>query len=375
MPDRGVMGRLQRHLPSSGGHLIRHPRRLTDRFDRWIRVYGLPQSAATTALRLQAEAGDLEAALVASEPDIFAGLWIEHEPTFRVVAAFTRDAEAVLTDHLAKFPDLAPLATGVTVEYSRAELTEVAATLMKEGAPSPFDLRIVEKDNRVEVMVESRQAFDDYLRHSNLSLLPQVSVRTVASLARPTANIYGGLDIGSCTSGFAVKQNGSTTTGVTTAGHCPSAMSYQNTSLPFVGENFYGPNDEQWHTTPGFTDRNWVWNNAYNVGITSKKTWSQQSVGMFVCHMGQATLYGCGKIVTKSFRPSYVPSATATFIQVSALLQDLSSQGDSGGPWWIDNTALGVMSGEVCFITCNDALYVAINYVEGGLGVTILTSS
>jgi hypothetical protein len=152
-------------------------------------------------------------------------------------------------------------------------------------------------------------------------------------------------------------------------------MSYGG-SLPFQWENWGGPNDAQWHTTPNHVDRNWTYNNAYTVAISSKKSRDQQPIGMFVCHMGQATLYGCGEIVSKSFRPSsYIPNATATFIQVSAFGTDLSSPGDSGGPWWINNAALGIMSGHVCFVTCNDALYSASNYVESGLGVTILTSS
>lgn len=337
-------------------------------------LYGVSLSAAVEALSLQHKAGDLEAALRESEQDTFAGLWIEHVPAFRIVAAFKGDAEKAMPRALANFPDLAPVTTRATVMYSLADLAAVADKLASGNGSRPFDLRIVEKENRVEVMVESRQELDEYLGRSNQSLPPQAAVRIVASLARPTVNIYGGLDIGSCTSGFSVRRNGTTTTGVTTAGHCGSSMSYQGTGLPYQWENFGGPNDEQWHTTPGFTDKNWVWNNAYTIAITSKKTRDQQPIGMFVCHMGQATLYGCGEIASKSFRPSYVPNATATFIQVSAFGQDLSSPGDSGGPWWINNTALGVHSGEICFITCNDALYVASNYVEGGLGVTILTA-
>lgn len=337
--------------------------------------YGVSKSAAQQALLLQDRAGDLEERLLATERDSFAGLWIEHAPEFRIVVAFRGDARAAVARHASAFPDLAARIVAKSVSYSLIELNSAAEALTAGSVKPPFDLRIYERGNEVEVMVESHSALDKYLTESRLALPPEANVRVVASLAESTANIYAGLDIGSCTSGFTVRRNGTSTTGITTAGHCGPTMSYGGTSLPHQWQNVGGPNDAQWHTTPGYVDRNWTYNNAYTIAITSKKTRDQQPIGMFVCHMGQATLYGCGEIVSKSFRPSYIPNATATFIQVSAFGYDLASEGDSGGPWWINNTALGIHSGHVCFVTCNDALYSASNYVEGGLGVTILTSS
>ena len=49
---------------------------------------------------------------------------------------------------------------------------------------------------------------------------------------------------------------------------------------------------------------------------------------------------------------------------------DLSEGGDSGGPWFSSTTALGTMSCQQGF----DAIYVATNYIEGGLGATIATN-
>jgi hypothetical protein len=93
---------------------------------------------------------------------------------------------------------------------------------------------------------------------------------------------------------------------------------------------------------------------------------------MLVCKYGRLTGYTCGTIVNTSFWPAYVPSGDATFIQVTDD-QNLTSTGDSGGPWYSGNTAFGITSGETCLIGCNDAIYVATNYIESGLGVTILT--
>jgi hypothetical protein len=56
--------------------------------------------------------------------------------------------------------------------------------------------------------------------------------------------------------------------------------------------------------------------------------------------------------------------------------QDLASAGDSGGPWYIGEIALGTTS---CASWVEpygyiDMIYVASNYVEGGLNVTIKTT-
>lgn len=47
---------------------------------------------------------------------------------------------------------------------------------------------------------------------------------------------------------------------------------------------------------------------------------------------------------------------------------DLAESGDSGGPWFLNNTAYGTMSCQAGV----DAIYVAIDVVESGLGSTLL---
>ncbi len=51
-------------------------------------------------LQLQESVGKLGAELEANERDTFAGLWIEHEPEYRVVAAFTRDGEETIRPYV-----------------------------------------------------------------------------------------------------------------------------------------------------------------------------------------------------------------------------------------------------------------------------------
>ena len=46
-----------------------------------------------------ADPGSLQVMLMEKEPDTFAGLWIQHEPTYGVAVAFTRDAAATLAKY------------------------------------------------------------------------------------------------------------------------------------------------------------------------------------------------------------------------------------------------------------------------------------
>lgn len=50
---------------------------------------GVGLDEAVRLLRLQREVGDLDAALSQEERNTFAGLWIEHEPEYRVIVRFT----------------------------------------------------------------------------------------------------------------------------------------------------------------------------------------------------------------------------------------------------------------------------------------------
>jgi hypothetical protein len=113
---------------------------------------------------------------------------------------------------------------------------------------------------------------------------------------RPGADIYGGLALSTCTSGFSVRHNSSGSLGIVTAAHCPNSQSYLGSSLPFQSEAWGGWYDQQWHTAPGFVVRNWMYDGSGTRSITSRTLWGYQYVGEFVCKYGKTTGYGCGTI-------------------------------------------------------------------------------
>jgi len=354
-------------------------------FDAQVYASNMNVSVDEAILRFQLQdiAGDLDAELTTNETETFAGLWIEHTPEFRVVVQFTRDGEETMRPYLKKYPEFADIVeVRNTAKVSLAELqkAQTSASSSVRASGVPVDSGINVHENRVELYVAkaNKGQFDNALQRKEISLPENVIVKPVESLAEPTSNIYGGLPLSTCTSGFSVKKGWwpFITKGITTAGHCSNTQSYNGNNLPFQSEKYQGSYDIQWHTAPGYTVTNKIRTSSGGStrDITATKSRSSQTIGGYVCKYGKTTHYTCGRISDKNYKPSYVPNAESTFIRVASTegFGDLSEPGDSGGPWFLSNTAYGTMSGQI--EPGDDAIYMAVNYVESGLGVSVMTS-
>ena len=108
--------------------------------------------------------------------------------------------------------------------------------------------------------------------------------------------------------------------------------------------------------------------------MTAKRYWVNQNEGDWVCHYGRVTGYGCGYIVSDN-DPGCVSPLGDMYIKVDSNPdgegQDLSQPGDSGGPWFINYTALGTMS---CH-QGDDAIYSTVGFVENPINAHILLGS
>lgn len=337
---------------------------------------GVSLDEAIRRFQLQDIAGDLDAELSMKEAETFAGLWLEHTPKFRIVVQFTRDAEKTIRPYI-ESKELADIVEVRTAKVSLVDLqnaqAEAVLSIIDLGIPVESGINVFE--NRVELYVADRIRFDAALQGGKLRLPDNVEVITVKETGKPDADIYGGLSLSGGTSGFAVKDSEGRK-GITTAGHCSNSQSYNGTSLTFKSEILQGSYDIQWHGASGFTVKNKIkwWSDGSTRDITSTKHRNYQAIGEYVCKYGMVTNYTCGYISDKNYCPTYVPNCGATFIRVdnTAGYNDLSSGGDSGGPWFLVNTAYGTHSGAPG-ADPNDAIYMAVNYV-GGLGVSVMTA-
>jgi hypothetical protein len=322
-------------------------------------------------LALSNLAGNLDAALSGNEEDTYAGLWIQHSPQFRIIVQFTRGGRETIRPYIENGP-LADIVEIREVKYTLKELkaaqVEAKSKIRSLGVRTNSGTNVFE--NRFEVYVVERSRFDVAMQNVRIELPPQVKVVTVSELGSPETDIYAGLELSECTSGFSVV-NSSGVKGILTAAHCNNTISYNGVNLPFQGSAFGGSYDVQWHTAPGFEVRNLAFDGTNNRYIFSAKHRDNQALNDYVCKYGRTTHYTCGYIVQKDYDPDpNAPPMNNTLIRVHHDGVNLSETGDSGGPWFQYNTAYGLHVGGIG----DDAYYMAINYIDF-LGLSVLTNN
>lgn len=307
--------------------------------------FGVDIQTAEAEMAAATRAGQLEEQLLKTHPEEFAGLWIQHDPTFAVIVALTTDRSAAV----ALMADEHAIGELVSTRVHQHSLADLNATAARFDLPAadPFNLMIDIKTNEVviEVLERSRdRAAVEANRVANVGdIVPRIT--TAPALGGPTADIYGGLSITGCTAGFSVTQG--STHGLMTAGHCPNGQSYASTNLPLVDAEVTDKYDAQWHTTPNFTDRNKIKiaSNGTTRTITGWVSYNATPVGAWLCKYGYTTFNTCGEIESKTIAPSYITSADPVFISVRNCGVDMVTGGDSGGPVYSGNSGYGIVSG------------------------------
>jgi hypothetical protein len=137
----------------------------------------IPVEEAMRQLSLQDLAGDLNAELEQREADTFAGLWIQHEPEYGIVAAFTRDGEETLQRYVAGTP-LDGLVQVRKARFTYAELVaagqEVGRLVQELGLPFSWGSDV--EGNRIELWVTDRAQFEAALEQARRSLPEPVQI-------------------------------------------------------------------------------------------------------------------------------------------------------------------------------------------------------
>ncbi|WP_394751710.1 S1 family peptidase [Crenothrix sp.] len=370
---------------------------------------GISYEEGSRRFALRNKIENLEEKLTRDNPDTFAGLWLEHTPEFKIVVQFVGEPKKDISTYLSK--ELTAITEVRQAEVSLADLervrTEALDAVANEG-DIPIESDIDVRKNRVELYVtdENHLRSNRAIQDMGLQFSGNVAVLKVQSLSvKQALSIYGGLQTQiinnitgllklDCTTGFSVRNTVAFTAvpvgtrGITTAGHCLDFQYYKGTFLPYKKGAYTGPYDIQWHTTPGYTPTNKVKVGTYLNGtdvtrtITGTRASSLQLVGEYVCKYGRVSGYTCGYISSKIFKPNSPSNASFSFIKVSnfgiGASPDLSSGGDSGGPWFVEGFAYGSHAGEPYdgfdpIASANNAFYMAINYISG-ISVAVLTT-
>ncbi|OGN87235.1 MAG: hypothetical protein A2158_02570 [Chloroflexi bacterium RBG_13_46_14] len=133
----------------------------------YAKKQGIDMDEAEYRFEIQEKASPFGAELESAGMDNFAGFWIQHEPDFCLVAAFTENGEESISPYLQKYPDLADIVEVRQVKCSLDELIsiqgEVSVAMRALGVFAGSATLVVQ--NRVEVIVTDisvvKEAIDD----------------------------------------------------------------------------------------------------------------------------------------------------------------------------------------------------------------------
>ena len=106
-----------------------------------------------------------------------------------------------------------------------------------------------------------------------------------------------------------------------------------------------GSYDLQWHTGPSDqTIRNLVYDGTNHRYINSGRARRDQSAGDYVCKYGKTTKYDCGEIESTRYEIEGRGNTWVLVRNVDGDDSDLADGGDSGGPFFDGNVALGILT-------------------------------
>jgi hypothetical protein len=141
--------------------------------NEYARQFEVSQGEAIQRLRYQEVIGGLSAVLEENEADTFGGLWIQHEPDYRIVIRFTRDGRETIRPYIEGEP-YAHLIDVRGADYTLVELTTMGDQISRELEKLDFGMAVSlsVQNNRVEVPVTDRAWFESELRKAG-AVLPE----------------------------------------------------------------------------------------------------------------------------------------------------------------------------------------------------------
>ncbi|MDX1417042.1 MAG: hypothetical protein R3293_22750 [Candidatus Promineifilaceae bacterium] len=141
----------------------------------------LEEAIARLETQNEDEISRLNRQLENNEADTFAGLWLEHQPEYRVVVAFTRDGQETIGQYVDEDSELDPLIEVRPAQYTLAELQADQEELLSilDGSGQPFGVGIMLMENRVMVDVTDTAAFEAAVAASGATLPDSVVVNPV----------------------------------------------------------------------------------------------------------------------------------------------------------------------------------------------------
>jgi Trypsin/Alpha-lytic protease prodomain len=391
--------------------------------DEYAKAYGVGEGAAVARIALQEKAAGVANALEARLGPDYAGVWFDNADGVFVVPIVSKaDAGAVDKQFAAYGIGQAGYRTTL-VDSTIEELEAAQAALAEEAAKGPLAngrarMGIDPSINSVVVEIDSEIAADQRAAvRAQVSSSP-VAVKLVELPAKAFDDraeacswnneprracdppFHGGVEIWNdntgftCTSGFAMTGNANGNTFVATAGHCfPSNLGtwWAQTSNGFEAalgaweNSYFGSGNADaglirvkdtswWVKEWGWRGHVVIWGSPGTPETIQNPSnpinGSQSSyVGEYVCHSGRTTGSSCGTVQQLNVKVSYGGTSLNHMTKVNGAC---GNEGDSGGPVYAGNYAVGIWSGGEAG-TCGNHYYTEVREIESVYAVHVTT--
>ncbi len=295
--------------------------------------FGIPPSVAEQWVQTLVKLGESQASLASTDPNFVA---LEAPPGKELVVDYLTTAESIPESAVTTL-----LGTGVSHDQIRVQTVHADKEQIEQAKLKASELAGPNADVSADLKsgtVTVTQA--EPMRPEGLpENMGAVQINWTQGEVFEDA-VAGGKPWGTCTGGFIVKMISSGARGMSTAAHCAVQGILYGGGGTYTGGaglnsgaydvRFYSPNTSV------------TLNNAVAccgtgaIPITGRRTVGEMMVGQSLCIMGRTSGYQCGFIR----EVGYHYDGSSTFVRYGSVYP-IAAQGDSGGPVFTGNQALG----------------------------------
>jgi hypothetical protein len=354
----------------------------------YARSTGVSLTEAMARLRAQEESVAATDEIQRRYADRLAGIYIEHDPHYRIIVSLTGDEPV---------PDRSTIAGGIEVPIlfrtgagaTRDEIVEAIRThqaAIRRMAPRNQGMGADPKTGSLVLMIRSAEAqqYGDGRLAAEIEALAGVPVTTrLVDGPASDLDIEGGARVVgvnpedgrryACTTGFVVTDG--SRTGVVTAAHCPDTLTYydpQGSEIPlaFGGQWGWSFQDVQLHVTDR-AQRPLFYADTAKARAREVTSWRNRAstrVGDAVCHRGETTGYSCSLVELTDYAPPgdlCGGPCAPTWVMVAG---PQCKGGDSGAPVFSRGVAFGLVKGGLYHRdgTCSYYYYMSTDFLPTG---------
>lgn len=352
----------------------------------YAQLFDVPTDEALRRLRAQEASVPLTNSLSNAYADRLAGVFIEHQPVYRVVIS--------VTGLPATETQVATAPFGVPVVVRSGALATRDATLeaiaqhqgeIRAALSTPPALTVDPQTGALLILSRAAELIDANQRPAVIARLAAIAgvpieVRSwddvdvnLSALGgeRLLGSFPGDTRLSLCTAGFVVTDG--TRTALATAAHCPDELvavdpAGSRTPLTMIGAWGAAYQDVQIHLSDATLPPLFYADDRAHPRLV--ETWRNRAstrAGDVVCHRGERSGYSCGLVTFVDFAPAgdlCAGPCPATWVAVSG---PKCKGGDSGGPVFLGSVAFGLVKGESADGgTCKLYYYMSTDYLPPG---------